>query len=300
MKQRVSLLLAGVLLASLTACSSGQKPAPNGGVDLPGQAVPTEEPAGTEMEVPVDLHGTATYSDGTVDQVRMANTFDEAGRIIRQDTYYNDELTRYVVKTYDAEGNLSMDETYLAGEEELCISTTKYNARGQVIEDTRRQWGTGEGGKDTILSEDTTYYEYDEEGRCIAQTGDRAATYTYDMENRSSVAEGGSVWCNTQDLRVTTTYTKDWKPLVITMETMDGTPYGKATYEYDLYGRPVLETAYYEDWDEAINATMKYDDNDYLIYLTRQSVSEASGETVEVYNPTLMPLSEALAAQAAG
>lgn len=312
MKRSLCFLLCGLLLAAGAGCSITLADSPQGlypmsGTDAGSTATPepTPEPTPPDLEVPVELRGTQTERDGSTKSLRQANFFDVQGNLTRSDHYIDEVLDNYDVYFYDDQGNCTQAEYYRA--DGTLSRRVEYDTDGNPVKEVAYiidPRASNNGAK--ILGCITTTTEYDALGRpsTITVTGEEdgkqqaiTGTYIYNEDTHTSELRVD----NDPDAYVSYTYDEQWR--LISIGTFDETgTVSSESFQYDAYGNVVSDTISSKDsFFQQTTNTCLYDENGYQ--LARKTVSvtpDGRSTTSSLDDYTLLPLSEALAAQENG
>lgn len=311
MKRSLCFLLCGLLLAAGAGCSITFADSPQGlypmsGTDAGNTATPepTPEPTPPDLEVPVELRGTQTEQDGSTKSLRQANFFDVQGNLIRSDHYTDEVLVSYELFSYDGAGNLFQAEYYNA--DGTLTQQTEYNTDGNPVKQVTI-FPASQGSTDAFDTMDsrtqTTETKYDALGRpsTITVTEEKAGnqqtvtgTYVYNEDTHTSELQ----FDVPQDTYFSYTYDEAWR--VISTGTFNETgTISSESFRYDTYGNVISYTT--GTSISTSTTTYLYDENGYQLarktVITNQN-GTSSSSALDDY--TLLPLSEALAAQENG
>lgn len=316
MKRSLCFLLGGLLLAAGAGCSITPADSPQGLYPMSdtdaGNTVtpeptpePTPESTPLDLEVPVELRGSETDLDGNTIILRQANFFDAQGNLTRSDHYIDEVLDNYDVYFYDDQGNCTQAEYYRA--DGTLSRRVEYDTDGNPVKEVAYiidPQASNNGAN--ILGRITTTTEYDAQGRpsTVTQTDERVdpsstkiGTYTYNEDTHTSELR----FDNDPDAYVCYTYDEQWR--LISIGTFDETgTVSSESFQYDAYGNVVSDTISSKDsiFQQTTN-TCLYDENGYQLARKTVSVtSDGRSTTGSLDDYTLLPLSEALAAQENG
>lgn len=211
-KKWIALLLAAVMLVSLSACSdsSSKRKAKKDG-DL------------------VTVYLVTEYSYDTMTAICI---YDDDWNLIKIGSPDSGEENSYVEFTYDSDGNLIQMDSYYYGEKEYQVTFT-YNERGKVVQRCEARFDN-----DEYVTDNVTEYEYDENG-FLTRMSDYYPDYDSSSLSRFEYDEEGKLVREIREGSVVEyTYDKNGNMVLTAISNNSGTVY---QLEY------VLEYVYDED-----------------------------------------------------
>ena len=252
----------------------------------------------------MELRGTQTERDGSTKRLRQANFFDVQGNLIRSDHYTDEVLVSYELFSYGGAGNLFQAEYYSA--DGTLSQQIEYNTDGNPVKEVTNlpaSQGSSDAFDTTDSRTQTIETEYDALGRpsTITVTGEKdgkqqaiTGTYIYNEDTHTSELQ----FDVPQDTYFSYTYDDEWRVISYSISDETGT-ISSESFLYDTYGNVISHTT--GTSISTSTTTYLYDENGYqlarkIVITDRNGISSSS--SLDDY--TLLPLSEALAAQENG